>query len=63
MMPICSGANSMAATQQEAAQTANREEPSDANGEGRRRGLISVAIVGILIVAGALVFWLYSRRY
>jgi membrane fusion protein, multidrug efflux system len=53
----------MAATQQESAQTANRSDPSGANGEGRRRGLISVVVVGILIVAGALAFWLYSRRY
>src|SRR5207245_322655 len=53
----------MATTEQEAVQTANRSESSGANGEGRRRGLISVAIVGILIVAGALGFWLYSRTY
>ncbi len=53
----------MATTEQEAVQTANRSESSGANGEGRRRGLIPVAIVGILIVAGALGFWLYSRRY
>jgi membrane fusion protein (multidrug efflux system) len=53
----------MAATQPEAAQTTNRSESSSANGQGRRRGLISVIIVGILIVAGALGFWLYSRKY
>jgi membrane fusion protein (multidrug efflux system) len=53
----------MATTPQDAVETANRSEPSSANGEGRRRGLISVAIVGILIVASGLGFWLYSRRF
>ena len=33
------------------------------NGEGRRRTLLFASILGLVIVVGALAFWLYSRTY
>jgi membrane fusion protein (multidrug efflux system) len=40
-------------------------EPNDAgsNAEGRRRTLLFAAIVGCVILVGAVSFWLYSRTY
>jgi membrane fusion protein, multidrug efflux system len=40
-------------------------DPNEAgsNAEGRRRTLLFAAIVGIVILVGAVSFWLYSRRY
>jgi membrane fusion protein (multidrug efflux system) len=40
-------------------------EPSDAgsNAEGKRRTLLFAAILGALILVGAVSFWLYSRAY
>jgi membrane fusion protein (multidrug efflux system) len=40
-------------------------EPADtgSNAEGRRRTLLFAAIVGAVILVGALAFWLYSRTY
>lgn len=40
-------------------------EPNEAgsNAEGKRRTLLFAAILGTLILAGALAFWLYSRSY
>ena len=40
-------------------------EPADtgSNAEGRRRTLLFAAIVGGVILLGALGFWLYSRTY
>jgi membrane fusion protein (multidrug efflux system) len=35
----------------------------DDNGEGRRRTFLFASALGILILAGALGFWLYSRTY
>jgi membrane fusion protein (multidrug efflux system) len=36
---------------------------SSDNGQGRRRTLLFASALGILILAGALAFWLYSRTY
>jgi len=40
-------------------------DPNDAgsNPEGRRRTLLFAAIIGCVILLGAISFWLYSRRY
>jgi membrane fusion protein (multidrug efflux system) len=40
-------------------------DPNDAgsNAEGRRRTLLFAAIIGCVILLGAVSFWLYSRRY
>src|SRR6266853_207439 len=45
-----------------------QEKQSDAgsgteNGQGRRKSLIFASILGVVILVGALTFWLYSRTY
>jgi len=44
---------------------AKASEPTDtgSNAEGRRKTLLFAAIVGCLILAGAIGFWLYARTY
>jgi membrane fusion protein, multidrug efflux system len=36
---------------------------ADDNGQGRRKSLLFASILGMVIVVGALAFWLYSRTY
>jgi len=36
---------------------------SDDNGQGRRRTLLFASVLGILVLAGVVAFWLYSRTY
>jgi membrane fusion protein, multidrug efflux system len=48
----------------EASPAANSgDAPAGNISQGKRRGLITAAIVGSLIVIGSLAFWLYSRTY
>src|SRR6202166_2392246 len=41
----------------------NESADTGSNSEGRRRTLLFAGIVGVLILVGAVSFWLYSRRY
>jgi membrane fusion protein (multidrug efflux system) len=36
---------------------------SDENGQGRRKTLLFASVLGILVLAGVIGFWLYSRTY
>src|SRR5882762_11021548 len=33
------------------------------NGQGRRKSILFASILGVMILVGALAFWLYSRTY
>jgi membrane fusion protein (multidrug efflux system) len=41
----------------------NDSRASDDNGQGRRRTLLFAAVVGLLVLAGVVAFWRYTRTY
>ena len=50
-------------TAQPATDKQNGAGVADDNGQGRRKSILFASILGILILVGAVVFWLYSRTY
>jgi membrane fusion protein, multidrug efflux system len=62
-MPVEQEQQTRASRPAEPAGRANEPNDTGANAEGRRKTLLFAGILGVVILVGALSFWVYSRAY